>query len=151
VNDVSQYLQTEHRYCDELFDLIEPLAVAAKWQEAREALLAFQTALTQHLDREERVLFPAMEAAHGGPMGPTRMMRMEHDGMRDLLVQMEEAVGRADAEQLSAVVETLRILLQQHNMKEESVLYPMADRLLADRIGDLLQAMEARRTPARAT
>jgi hemerythrin-like domain-containing protein len=148
MSSLSQYLQSDHRYCDGLFELVEPLALAGKWQEARHALEAFAFALERHLACEERVLFPALEETHGGPMGPTHMMRLEHGGLRDLIMQMDDALARLDADELAAVGETLRITIQQHNMKEENVLYPMADRLLAGRADDLLQAMEGRRVVA---
>jgi iron-sulfur cluster repair protein YtfE (RIC family) len=144
MKSLTQYLQSDHRYCDGLVELVAPLAQAGKWQEARHALQAFEEALERHLRREEHVLFPAVENAHGGPLGPTHMMRMEHRGMRDLLLQMHEALDRADGEELDAASETLRIMLQQHNLKEEGVLYPMADRLLQAQARDLLQAFEGR-------
>jgi len=37
--------------------------------------------------------------------------------------------------------ETLHILMQQHNMKEEQVLYPMTDRLLGGQAADLVAQM----------
>lgn len=146
MSSVSRYMRADHRYCDGLFDLIEPLGRKGKWEEARQAFVAFRCALEQHLEREERVLFPAIEEAHGGPLGPTRMMRIEHDGMRALLAAADGAAACRDAEELSAVMETLRIMMQQHNLKEESVLYPLADALSAGQAGDLLQALESRRS-----
>lgn len=144
MSSVSRYMRADHRYCDGLFDLIEPLACDGSWDEAQQALLAFRCALEQHLQREERVLFPALEEAHGGSLGPTRMMRMEHDGMRALLTAAEGAGTRRDLDELSAALETLRIMMQQHNLKEESVLYPLADTLSGGQAGDLLQALESR-------
>jgi hemerythrin-like domain-containing protein len=144
MKSLSEYLQSDHRYCDELFELVAPLAQAGKWGEAKQALEAFEEALERHLAREENVLFPALERAHGGPMGPTHMMRIEHSAMRDLVAQMHDALERQDAGELDAATETLRITLQQHNMKEEGILYPMADRLLAGEAGDVLQAFEGR-------
>jgi hemerythrin-like domain-containing protein len=144
MKSLSQYLRSDHRYCDGLFELIAPLAHAGKWQEARHAFEAFDQALACHLAREERVLFPAMERAHGGPMGPTHMMRVEHQGMRGLLLEMHDVLDRCDCNELDAAIETLRIMLQQHNMKEEGVLYPLADRLLHGEVGELLQALEGR-------
>lgn len=141
---LSEYLQSDHRYCDELFELVGPLAQAGKWEEAQQALEAFEQALERHLAREEQVLFPALERAHGGPMGPTHMMRIEHGGMRDLLAQMQDGLVRKDADELDAAMETLRITLQQHNMKEEAILYPMADRLLDSEASAVLQALEGR-------
>jgi iron-sulfur cluster repair protein YtfE (RIC family) len=145
MTELSRYLRADHRYCDGLVDLIEPLAVNGKWDEARQALAAFLRAQEQHIEREERVLFPAMEQAHGAPLGPVRMMRAEHEDMRALLVRTAAAVSRRDPAELAAVMQTLRMVLQQHCLKEESVLYPMADVLLAGQDANLVQALESRR------
>ena len=64
--------------------------------------------------------------------GPTAVMRMEHEQMRSLLSQLTEAVSRQDGPRFLGLSETLMVLMQQHNMKEEQMLYPMCDRALAD-------------------
>jgi iron-sulfur cluster repair protein YtfE (RIC family) len=45
---------------------------------------------------------------------------------------MDEAITARDADSFLGLAETLMILTQQHNMKEEQILYPMSDRVLAD-------------------
>ncbi len=70
------------------------------------------------------MLFPAFEQATGMTMGPTRVMRMEHEQMRGLLSQM--AMAATDIDALVEHGDTLLMLTQQHNMKEEGMLYPMA-------------------------
>jgi iron-sulfur cluster repair protein YtfE (RIC family) len=45
---------------------------------------------------------------------------------------MRLAVQAKDAERYLGLSETLQVLLQQHNIKEEGVLYPMIDRALRD-------------------
>jgi hemerythrin-like domain-containing protein len=62
--------------------------------------------------------------------GPTEVMRGEHRQMRDLLAQMKDALTSRDADAFSGAAETLLILMQQHNMKEENILYPMCDNAL---------------------
>jgi iron-sulfur cluster repair protein YtfE (RIC family) len=44
---------------------------------------------------------------------------------------MNEALVARDAENFAGAAETLLILMQQHNMKEENILYPMCDQALA--------------------
>ena len=86
----------------------------------------------RHLAAEEVTLFPAFEQRTGMVMGPTRVMRAEHDQMRQLIDAAEEALTARDAEEYSGTAETLLIMTQQHNMKEENILYPMCDQHLAD-------------------
>jgi Hemerythrin HHE cation binding domain len=144
VSSISRYMQADLRYCSGLFDLIEPLACDGKWEEARQALLAFCSGLEQHLEREERVLLPLIEAAYGSAFAPTRTMRMEHAGMRALLTAAEAAGTRHNAPELSAVMQALRSMMQQYNSSAEGVIYPLADALSAGQVGDLLQALESR-------
>jgi hemerythrin-like domain-containing protein len=59
------------------------------------------------------------------------MMRLEHAQMNALMRQAAQAAVVADSEGFSGAVETLLILMQQHNMKEENILYPMCDRVLS--------------------
>ncbi len=144
MSSVSRYMQTGQRYCDGLFDLIEPLTRDGKWEEAAQALQAFCCGLQQHLEREERVLLPLVEEAYGPAFGGTRTMRMEQAGMRALLTAAEAAGARRDAQELSGVMQTLRRMMQQHGSSVEGVIYPLVDALSAGRAGDLLQALESR-------
>jgi len=77
-------------------------------------------------------------------------MRYEHDQMRDLLAQLAAACEAHDGEAYGGVAETLLMLMQQHNMKEENILYPMCDRALGAaaeslgaKMGDLLETADA--------
>ena len=85
-----------------------------------------------HFAVEEDALFPAFEAASGSSMGPTRIMRMEHQDMRDLLEDMDEALAAQHQQAFLGLNDTLLILMQQHNMKEENVLYPMCAQALPE-------------------
>ena len=66
-----------------------------------------------------------------GGSGPTAVMRMEHQQMRGLLDQIGEAMDANDAQQALDIGDTLLMLIQQHNVKEENMLYPMAQNMLA--------------------
>ena len=79
---------------------------------------------------EEELLFPALLAA-GGPAGPVQMMNMEHAQMNSLLGNMATVLANKDAHAYSGLSETLLIVMQQHNLKEEQILYPIAERLLS--------------------
>lgn len=128
---ISDYLSSDHQRCDSLFATAEA-AAAAQQPAASAAFAAFQDAMLHHLEMEESILFPAFEQATGSNMGPTRIMRMEHAQMRDLFAQMQNALASADAETFAGLAETLLILMQQHNLKEEQMLYPMSDRALGN-------------------
>lgn len=135
-------LQRHHKHCDELFVDAEAAAQDGRWVECDDFLGRFSSELENHFTTEEQVLFPAFEEATGMTAGPTQVMRFEHGQMRDLVSQLAATARVRDAVGFSGVAETLLVLLQQHNMKEENILYPMCDRSLGvkgDRVGDLLR------------
>ena len=125
-------LISQHRHCDETWAGVEAAVRDSRWEEAARGYASFVTELLAHLDLEEHALFPAFEHATGITHGPTQVMRMEHDDMRDLLAQLKTAVAAKDARATLSAGETLLILIQQHNMKEENVLYPMCERSIPD-------------------
>ena len=89
------------------------------------------------------MLFPAFEQATGmNGMGPTAVMRMEHEQMRGVLSQMEQEASRGDYDALSDHGDTLQMLIQQHNVKEEGMLYPMCERTLTPRWAEIAGRLE---------
>ena len=59
--------------------------------------------------------------------GPTQVMRMEHEQMRILAKELDEALCANRKEDYLGLSETMIVMMQQHNMKEESMLYPMSE------------------------
>ncbi len=136
-------LVADHRHCDRLFATAEDAAQRSDWAACREHFAAFRTAMLQHFDVEENVLFPAFEQATGMTMGPTAMMRAEHAQMRDLLHNMAAVIAAGRRDDTLGMSETLLLYMQQHNLKEENVLYPMSDQALAGSGIDLTQQATA--------
>jgi len=136
------FMSADHNACDDLFVLAEKAAHANKWQEAENAFNAFRASMAHHFRMEENQLFPALIAA-GGPSGPVQMMLMEHGQMNSLLDNMAIAARQNDARGYSGLSETLLIVMQQHNLKEEQILYPIAQRFLANDWPALCSRMQA--------
>jgi len=134
-------LQEHHKYCDALFAQAEA-AAAADPEGAAVLTRDFAAALERHFQTEETLLFPAFEAQTGMTVGPTRMMRQEHAQMRALVIHMETALAAGDIDGFAGVAETLLVLMQQHNMKEENILYPMCSRALETGQDDLATALQ---------
>jgi len=128
----TQILPAHHKHCDDLFVAAEDAALRRDWVAAAPAFARFNAQMIAHFDAEETLLFPAFEAATGMRSGPTQMMRHEHDQMRGLLAQLATACDAQDSQGYGGVAETLLMLMQQHNMKEENILYPMCDQALGD-------------------
>ena len=143
MSTVLEFLGNDHRACDDLFASAEAAAAQGRWDDARGLFARFDAAMVRHLAMEEEVLFPAFEARTGMRSGPTEVMRMEHAQMRDLLRDMADAVATQNQGRFLGLSETLNMLMQQHNLKEENMLYPMSDQVLAGERDDLVRAMEA--------
>ena len=142
---ITDRFAAHHKHCDETFAAAEDLAARGRWDEARAAFKSFDDDMALHFASEEERLFPAFEARTGMRSGPTVVMRMEHAQMRELLSRMRDALEAKDAAAFAGAAETLLILMQQHNMKEEQILYPMCDRALgADQalVADVVARLE---------
>ncbi|MFN3883708.1 MAG: hemerythrin domain-containing protein [Rhodocyclaceae bacterium] len=127
---LTEPLRHHHQHCDDLFVATENAVRAGEWTLAGPSLSSFLNAMETHFAAEEETLFPAFEAASGMSMGPTQVMRHEHAQMRELFKQMREAITDRDAAAYASAADTLLVMMQQHNMKEENILYPMCDRHL---------------------
>ena len=127
---ITQPLFQHHKHCDEIFADAEEACGKGDWGGGAKAYAAFAGQLETHFLSEEELLFPAFEAATGMVSGPTEVMRGEHRQMRELLAQMRQALDDRDSDGFSGTAETLLIMMQQHNMKEENILYPMCDNAL---------------------
>lgn len=134
-----------HKHCDEVFARAEEACANGDWASGESAFALLLDQLETHFTSEEELLFPAFEEATGMTSGPTEVMRGEHRQMRDLLAQMQDAVASRDGDAFGGAAETLLILMQQHNMKEENILYPMCDNALgtSDVGASLLERLNA--------
>ena len=99
---------------------------------------------------EEQELFPRFEAATGMTQGPTQVMRDEHADMRATLAQLHAALDSRDLDEFAGEAETLLIMMQQHNMKEENILYPMCDLRLGGERDALVETLANRLAPEHA-
>lgn len=139
---LSSCMSADHKDCDEAFALAEEAAISNNWGRAETAFNQFREDMARHFRMEEAVLFPALLDA-GGPAGPVQVMRMEHAQMNDLIAQMAAAVDNRNDQEYGGLSETLLIVMQQHNLKEEQILYPIADRLLAAESDSLIGQLQA--------
>jgi len=143
MDTIRELMSHDHRQCDELFVAVEKAVGDRAWDAAASAFDRFGKAMLSHFKAEESVLFPAFEERTGMRMGPTQVMRGEHAQMRELIEAAEAALSVRDASDYSGYAETLLIMMQQHNMKEENVLYPMCDQHLSDQYASLLKKLES--------
>ncbi len=143
MSTIKEYLSADHGRCDELFANMED-AASNDIETSKEAYELFAGETERHFQMEERVMFLEFEQKTGMTQGPTAMMRHEHTQMRGLIKDMGDAIDAKDKDKFFGSSETLMILMQQHNMKEEQMLYTMAQQHLSaesDRIVEMMKSM----------
>jgi len=147
-------LSDEHRVIERVLAALEKLTekpaaeFLAPWKKALDFIRHFADQC--HHIKEEKVLFPAMEA-HGIPNegGPIGMMLQEHEEGRSYVRAMFDALGKvetgdqgAQAALFENAKQYLR-LLREHIQKEDDILFRMADEVIpADEQKQLLKTFE---------
>jgi len=138
---ITQTLSADHSHCDQLFAQAEEKAANKQWEQTNTHFATFRATMEVHFLMEEKVLFPAVEERTGQTAGPTAVMRMEHQQMRQIFDEMQKALTQQDSEEYLGLSETLLVLMQQHNAKEQQMLYPMSDRVLNKEVPFILDKM----------
>jgi iron-sulfur cluster repair protein YtfE (RIC family) len=145
---VTDYLMNDHRRLDGLMETCRDLVEAADMKGAAATYAEFRQGLMRHIKIEEGLLFPEFEAATGlaRNSGPTGVMRFEHAEIIRLLDLIKELFDGAApaATEFDSLRSALVALLHEHNGKEERILYPMTDRMVAPALlRDLVSKMKA--------
>jgi len=132
-DSVSSLLGVDHERLDGILGETKRHVGAGSRQEAARRFADFREGLERHIVLEEEVLFPVLEKLTGmTDGGPTAVMRAEHREIRRLLGEVASILeGESEGDTVAPMAALTGILLA-HNGKEERILYPMADRALAD-------------------
>ena len=140
---LTAFFEQDHRDCDARWTDVEELLDTQDFEAAQPAWQKFNAGLRRHIAMEEEVIFPAFESAAGmGGGGPTAVMRVEHQQMIGLLDQIDAAMESGDSEHALDTGDALLMLTQQHNIKEESMFYPVAENILAENWANLAKLLE---------
>lgn len=139
---ILEFMRDDHRACDHLFTEAENALADKKIDEAKHLYQEFYRATNHHFDMEERELFVTFEKRTGMTGGPTQMMRYEHQQLRAQLESMLRALESDNYDDFFGIGESFMIMLQQHNMKEEQMLYPMIDRALEGDAQLMIQTLQ---------
>ena len=140
---INDHMISDHKRCDLFYLEAEQAVFDGDWGNARQAYQKFCESIEQHFTMEEKVLFPEFEQAQGSEMGPTQVMKYEHEQMRGLIDSTQKALDTEDKSEFLAEAETLLMFMQQHNAKEEMMLYPLADQILAPQGEQVISRMQA--------
>jgi hemerythrin-like domain-containing protein len=154
---ITDTLREEHEVIQQVLDCLEELASRALARTGLDAAsaadaLEFLTAFADrcHHAKEELHLFPALNA-RGLPRdaGPIAVMLREHELGRAAIAEMKAALEGTKQRVPGAAARFAQAargyveLLREHIAKEDSVLFPMAERMLgADGERELARAFE---------
>ena len=137
-----EMMSLDHRRCDDLFAQAESAAQKGDLAEALELQRQFALGMEHHFMMEEEGFFSEFDQRMGSTGGgPVAVMREEHQQIRGMLARMSAALENADAEDYLGAADTMLYLMEQHNMKEEQMLYPMADDVFGADGEELLKRM----------
>lgn len=122
-------LERDHREIDDALEGYADGSVSST--HAQLGLKRAVNELRRHIYAEEELLFPALRDA--GMTGPILVMLREHGQMWAILDTLDEGlVDGAGDEVMRSACRELLLLLQDHNPKEELILYPQVDRVVGE-------------------
>lgn len=87
--------------------------------------------VARHFHIEEQALFPVLARYPNLARGPLAVMDAEHSTFREGMHRLRAAVDSGDIEGQQRCAVGLIDLLREHIAKEDSVLFPMAARMLS--------------------
>lgn len=140
---LSIYLARDHARYEAMYRSVLASVTGRDWPRATLRFAGFAQALTRHMAMEEAVVFTAVEQATGTHGGPIGVLRTEHQQIRGILQRLAGAIAQRHLIDFSDHADTFRILLQQHSLKEDGILYPLADCVLQARHAELIGQMTA--------
>lgn len=124
-----------HDALDEAFAAHQDALVEGRVLEAKERFFAFRDGLLDHMRIEDDQLLPVYALMPDPPVGGgADLFRAEHERIRKLLDEFsrlfERLTARLTSRDLVAVIERQRLLkhvLEHHNLREQTHLYPTLD------------------------
>jgi hemerythrin-like domain-containing protein len=99
------------------------------WETAATSFDQFRRACEEHMDVEEREMFPALDAQLG-ERSPAAGLRAEHVRFRQMCAYIAACIDLRDAEAAAFALNRFGDQFEAHDLREEWVLFPMCERLL---------------------
>ena len=139
---IKDFMIHQHRACDQLLTMAEDSVEKKDFDDAMIKYKNFEDETLKHFTMEEEYLFPLFGEKSGmGSGGPVQIMLMEHEQARNLFDKIVESLEQKDADRFYGLSESLLILLQQHNAKEEQMLYTMIQNTLNQENDEIVEKL----------
>ncbi|HEX2672021.1 MAG TPA: hemerythrin domain-containing protein [Polyangiaceae bacterium] len=121
--DIKAHLNSDHRDLEQLLARLTSAIEGADSSELCEQWTHFEQNLRDHLDTEERCLFPLVAHEHRGEVAS---LRSEHQHIRQALSELGVAVDLHTLRK--AAVDELIVYLREHAQREDRALYRWIER-----------------------
>ncbi|HRC84183.1 MAG TPA: hemerythrin domain-containing protein [Thermoanaerobaculia bacterium] len=145
LRELTEALSWDHDRLDELWRAAIAARSAGDSALAQRAFERFAHGFKRHLRFEEALLFPEFERLAGSSVeeGLTGELRAEHRALERCLAALARGLSALGAD-LGPVQSEFQELLAEHHAREERVLLPATDRLLAaDERDELVRRIQA--------
>jgi iron-sulfur cluster repair protein YtfE (RIC family) len=129
-SSVTEVLASDHARLDGLFGDLAAMLNDGEIERADYHFLDLQDGLERHIRTEEEILFPVFDA-RTRLGGPTNVMRTDHRRIEALLGALRTALEATQVHRARETLASLNAALADHNRKEEYILYPKTDAVLA--------------------
>lgn len=139
--EITRYFAADHDRLDSILEACEKEMISGG-SHALDYFLTFRNGLKKHIEWEEHILFPLFEnKSNFFNMGPTQVMRFEHQKIINIMTQMEMILANKKSD--PDLFLDLKTILHTHNTKEENILYPSIDeKITQSETADIFSAME---------
>lgn len=137
---VATVLEREHHEIDEGIEAFTAAPSDPK------PLMSAIDALRRHIYVEEEFLFPLLRTAEPGLAAPVSVMLREHAQIWTTLDELEAELQLGSGS-VRELCEELVAQLENHNLKEETVLYPRADDALLPEADQLRTHLDSAELP----
>ena len=138
MSSIGETFAHDHRRLEQALELSMTHARAERWDAAAAAFATFRRGIERHMEVEEQVLFPAVEGEAETPL--TAILRKGHRDLRAFFDEINDALMARDEEECTRIATSMKALLERHDEKEETELYPVAQ----ERLGAEATAVAAR-------
>ena len=135
------FFTEDHRRCDSTWGEFEEHVASGDDAAAQGSWKAFHDQLLLHLQMAAAGVCPAFVGAWARPGGPPAVLGQVQAPLGGRGAQMAGAANGGDLQRVLDQGDTLLMLIQQHNAKEEAMLYPMTERALAGRWSEIAQKL----------
>lgn len=126
---VTAHMALEHDALGAMLREVASIALSDELRRAVERLDGITRELTRHVWLEETVLFPMFEGGRVGAGSVTLLLRREHRQMEERMAAMRAALIFADLDAFRSQHHGLLEIVEAHEHREESVVFPAIDRI----------------------